>query len=129
MNYNLISKFIDPTVCKYLFAGLANTVFGYSLFSILIFIGVDYKVAITISTVIGVIFNYFNFGRNVFSSKNSKFIFFKFVTSYIFSYLLNICFMYILVDYFLYNPYISQGVCTLPLVMINWFILKFWTFK
>nr|MBF4302272.1 hypothetical protein [Vibrio anguillarum] len=117
---NIISRLHNPIIFKYLFAGVINTIFGYSLFSFLIFINIDHKISITISTIIGVVFNYFNFGRNVFKIESNQFTFYRFFFVYILSYLINLVFITLLVDCLKYNPYLSQGVCIFSLILINW---------
>ena len=48
-NYNKIFKF--------LLIGSINTLFGYSIYALLILNNFDYKIAISISTILGVICN------------------------------------------------------------------------
>ena len=50
----------------FLVMGGVNTLFYYSLYSLLIYIGVFYAAAVVIATVCGVLFNFQTFGRVVF---------------------------------------------------------------
>ncbi|WP_059119621.1 GtrA family protein [Vibrio sp. MEBiC08052] len=112
---------------KYLFIGLVNTIFGYSVYSIFIYIGLDYSIALMMATVIGVIFNYNTYRQILFNKKSKKTIFIKFLSSYIIVYFVNL----ILLDHLnlLFNEYISQIICIPPVVIFNWVIFKYWVFK
>ncbi|NCQ92050.1 MAG: hypothetical protein GPI94_15420 [Microcystis aeruginosa LG13-03] len=51
---------------RFLLVGVLNTIFGYSLFAVLILIGLNYKYAVLIGTIQGVLFNFQTTGRLVF---------------------------------------------------------------
>jgi len=72
----------DPRIIKFLSVGVLNTVFGYALYVILIFVNVPYLTALFVATVAGVIFNYFSLGRMVFDGLGGWFVFGKFVLAY-----------------------------------------------
>ncbi len=85
----LIKLIEKNTFVRFLLVGVINTIFGYSLFAILILVGLDYKYAILIGTIIGVLFNFQTTGKLVFGSKNNKLIF-RFIAVYVVTYLLNV---------------------------------------
>ena len=60
---NLIKK---HKFAKFLLVGVLNTLFGYFLYGSLILIGLDYKYAVLLATIIGVLFNFQTTGRLVF---------------------------------------------------------------
>ena len=74
---------------KYLFVGILNTVFGYSIFALLIFLDLHYTLASLLATIAGVLFNFKTIGRIVFKSSDNVLIK-KFFGVYAFTYLLNI---------------------------------------
>lgn len=76
-------------VIRFAFVGLLNTLFGYSLYALLIFLKLPYAFAVLISTVIGVIFNFKTTGKLVFNNTHNH-LFFKFLGVYGIVYLLNI---------------------------------------
>ena len=84
MNLSANNRFI-----RYLFVGFINTVFGYSLFALLIYLHLHYVLASLFATILGVLFNFKTIGRIVFKSCNNTFIK-KFFAVYAFTYLLNI---------------------------------------
>ena len=60
---NLIKK---RKFVRFLLVGVLNTLFGYFSFATLIIIGLDYKLAALLATIIGVLFNFQTTGRLVF---------------------------------------------------------------
>ena len=54
---------------------------------------------------------------------------FKFVASYIFTFLLNSLLLNILAEQLKLNDYLSQAVLILPMAMISFLIFKLWVFK
>ena len=72
----------DPQIIKFLGVGVLNTVFGYAIYAMLIFVNVPYLIALLAATAVGVIFNYFSFGRMVFHGYGGWFVFGKFVIAY-----------------------------------------------
>jgi putative flippase GtrA len=55
--------------------GILNTLFSYSIYAFLLFIGLSYWGAATLSAIIGVIFNFKTTGRLVFGNQNNQLIF------------------------------------------------------
>ena len=60
-NLSITNKFT-----KYLFVGILNTVFGYSLFALLIFINLHYTLASLLATIAGVLFNFKTMALRIF---------------------------------------------------------------
>ncbi|MCU7242422.1 MAG: GtrA family protein [Microcystis aeruginosa WS75] len=59
---NLIKK---HKFARFLLVGVLNTIFGYFLYGTLILIGLDYKLAVLLATILGVLFNFQTTGRLV----------------------------------------------------------------
>jgi putative flippase GtrA len=59
---NLIKK---HNFARFLLVGVLNTIFGYFLYGTLILIGLDYKLAVLLATILGVLFNFQTTGRLV----------------------------------------------------------------
>ena len=55
---NTFSWFSTPKPIKFLVVGAVNTVFGYSCYAGLLFIGLHYSLAALFGTLLGVVFNY-----------------------------------------------------------------------
>ena len=79
---------LSPEFLRFLAVGVLNTVFAYTLFALLSWIGLAYPLAIGLATVVGVAFNFQSTGRLVFGQAPlSRFA--RFVGVYAVLYLLN----------------------------------------
>jgi putative flippase GtrA len=122
-------RLLDPRIIKFLFAGIINTIFGYAVYAILIFVNLPYLTALFVATVAGVIFNYFSFGRMVFSSQGGWQVFARFVIAYSVVYVINAFLLMVLTKDFYFNPYVGQVIC-LPLsVLLSWLLMNRWVYK
>lgn len=68
---------------SFLIAGAVNTLFFYTLYSFLVFLGFHYYIAILGANSIGVIFSFKNFGHSVFDSHDNQLIW-RFAIAYLF---------------------------------------------
>ncbi len=127
--FKFIKSAVNSRVIKFLLVGLLNTLFGYSLYAILVFSGLPYINALTLTTVIGVVFNFFSMGKMVFHGKGGKITFVKFIFVYLIVYIFNAYFLDLLVTKYNISAYVSQGICLIPSICFNWFMLKNWVFK
>ena len=87
MAKSIIIKTKNSRFIKFLFVGGINTLFGYTSFAILIFLKLDYRIALLIATVCGVLFNFKTIGTLVFKKKSNRLIT-RFVIVYLLTYLL-----------------------------------------
>ncbi|MBU0455293.1 MAG: GtrA family protein [Pseudomonadota bacterium] len=88
-NNKFLNYFNNKTFFTFLCVGILNTVFGYSVFSFFIWIGLHYSLAILFATCLGVLFNFKTIGGIVFKSSHYKLIV-KFVLVYTVLYFFNI---------------------------------------
>lgn len=123
------SRVLKNKVSKFLFAGVINTVFGYAIYATLIFIGMPYLLALLISTTLGVIFNFFSFGRIAFQRNCNWLVFSKFIIAYVIIYGFNSGLLIFLTQAFLLDPYVSQ-ILYIPIgVVLSWLLMKYWVYK
>lgn len=128
-NRSDLEALFECKITKFLSAGILNTVFGYAVYATLIFIDTPYLVALFVATVTGVIFNYFSFGRIVFKGFNGWFVFARFILAYALIYLVNVGFLGVLTEYFLFNPYVGQ-ILYIPIgVALSWLLMNYWVYK
>lgn len=73
----------------FLFVGVINTIFGYSIFAFFIFFKIRYYLAFLFATSLGLIFNFMTTGRIVFKNKNFS-LFYKFILISIIMYFLHV---------------------------------------
>ena len=78
---NKLSLKVDILFIKFLAVGVLNTLFGYGIFALLLFIGLHYAVASILATICGVLFNFKTTGTLVFNNNDNRLIF-KFISVY-----------------------------------------------
>ena len=61
----------DPIVIRFILTGVLNTIFGYIVYAALLRFNLHYALAAWFALIIGVVFNFFTFGRLVFRTSLS----------------------------------------------------------
>ena len=118
MNF-LLSKHTE--LFKYLLVGGLNTTFGYCVFAIFLFIGFHYTLAVLVSTILGVLFNFQSYGRLVFQN-HSVSLLGRFIFIYTIIYFVNIL-LILLFERIVFNLYYS-GALAMPFIAYFGFILN-----
>lgn len=106
--------------------GGINTLFGYSLYALLLYLQFHYAVASLMATIAGVLFNFKTTGVIVFKNNNNKLLF-KFIAVYTVTYLLNIGFLKIFSS-FNTNMYFAGAILILPMALIAFILQKKFVF-
>jgi len=123
---NSYQKRKDLIAAKYQFllfliVGGLNTIFGYSMFALLIFLGMHYVLASLLATVLGILFNFKTIGTIVFRSKRDGLIL-KFFVVYLLSYCINIILLKVFLS-FRVNIYLAGAIITIlmafPVFLLN----------
>ena len=127
MSKSIFIKIKNSKFVKFLFVGLINTLFGYSIFSLLIFLKLDYRFALLVATICGILFNFKTIGVLVFETKSNRWII-RFFAFYLLTYLLNIVFFQITNSLGI-NVLVSQAILLLPLAIISYFLNKRFVFN
>ena len=112
----------------FLVMGGVNTLFYYSLYSFLIYIGVFYAAAVVIGTVCGVLFNFQTFGRVVFKNFQLRLLM-PFVGVYTVVCAANIAGLKLLELIGLENKYIAGAVLVLPVALLGYVLNKTFVFN
>lgn len=118
---------IDWLFVKFILVGVLNTAFGYMAYALLLFLGLHYTLAVVLSTIAGVLFNFKTTGTIVFKNNNNKLIF-KFVAVYAITTTLGIIILRMaeLAGINLYLAgLVSTGICAIIAFLLN----KNWVFK
>lgn len=123
----MIKKIWANRFFRFLAVGLLNTIFGYSIFALLIFFGLNYVLAVTFGTVIGVLFNFKTVGAIVFKCHNNNLII-KFFAVYGIVYLFNLIGLWIFNSYYI-NNYIAGAILVLPAAAIGFLLNRMFVFK
>jgi putative flippase GtrA len=102
-----------------------NTIFGLSLYYLLIFIGLNLFIAQFIGTCIGVLFNYYTFSRHVFKETKPSRV--RYIMAYAFNYALSVPSLFVW-HKIVGSAYVAGLCSTIFVSLINFFVLKFLVF-
>lgn len=113
---------------RFLIIGTLNTAFAYGVYSLFIFAGLHYALAVFLSTVIGIFFSFKTFGNFVFANPDNRLIF-KFFAVYALCYLLNVGILRLLTGAGLENLYLAGLISSFLVAMVSFFLNKLVVFK
>jgi putative flippase GtrA len=111
----------------FLFVGMVNASFGYSTFSLFIYLGYHYTVAVLFSTCLGVLFSFNTTGRIVFKHFHIN-LFLKYIGVYVFLYFFNVSLLQFL-QLFSKNYYLTGFITIIPCALMAFILNKFVVFK
>lgn len=114
---------------KFVLAGIINTLFGYTAYAALIFYGASSLLSLLVATIIGVVFNFFSFSHIAFSGIRGKWVFIRFLLSYLVVYLVNAIMLMGLINIGGLNPYLSQVICMPACVLLSWTLMRGWVYR
>ena len=120
-------RLAHSTLARFVAVGVLNTAFSYLLYAALVLAHIDYRLALTICSVVTIVWNFNTTGRLVFGNRRQALIF-KFVGGYGVIYLVNLG-MVILLARFGVGELARQAVA-LPVVVVCSFALnRGWVFR
>ena len=117
---------IDRRFSRFLAVGVLNTVFGYTVYALLLFTGLHYSAALLLATIAGVLFNFRSTGRLVFKNRDDSRLW-RFMVVYSASYVLNIGCLRLLHAAGL-GPYVAQGLLVPPMTVLTFFLNRAFVF-
>jgi putative flippase GtrA len=106
---------------RYYQAGIVNTVFGYSMYAILVTLGLNMYVAQLAAHVMGTVFNYYTYSRYAFRDPASSKV--RFVLSYVANFLLGAAMLWACAQV-IPSPYLAMAVAIVIYTSINYVVLK-----
>lgn len=127
MGKKLNKDFVEINL--YLIFGVLTTILNIAVYEALCYVNIDYKLSNTIAFIVAVIFAYVTNKLIVFKkrSKNLKDLIyevFRFFTSRIFTYFVELAMLMCLVDLMNANKSISKWIATIVVVILNYFLSK-----
>ena len=125
---NNIKQFLDSQFIRFVLVGILNTIFGYSVYCLMIWIGLSYWWATLIANVLGVMFNFKTTGVLVFKNHNN-WLFFRFALCYVLAYFLNVGIIALFSHYTSINQYISGFIATLITALFSFCFQKWVVFR
>ena len=107
-------------------AAAVNTAFGYGLFALLVWLGVERFAAQAVATVCGVLFNYLVYSRHVFRDRRASKA--SFVLAYVGHYLMNVALL-ALFGAVIASVYVAGLLATLTASLLNYLLLRSIVFR
>lgn len=124
---NKLSIILRKQFVRFILVAGLNTLFGYGVFALLIYFGLHYSLAVLISTVAGILFNFKTYGLLVFNSKDNKLIF-HFIGVYIVTYLFNVSGIAFF-THLEFSNYMAGMIMALPVGLLGFILNKKFVFK
>ena len=112
---------------KFLLVGVLNTLFGYAVFALFVYLGFHYSLASLLSTILGVLFNFRTTGRLVFNNRNN-FLLWRFAMVYTVVYGCNVGLLRVMDGYSI-DMYVAGAVAVFPLAVLSYFLNKRFVFE
>lgn len=126
----LVKRLFNDKRLRFLFVGGLNTAVGYGFYAFFIFIMLNPYVATTFSTILGVINSYFwNKYFTFRKPKKSISEVFRFILVYLICYIANLGLVYMFVDLWGMNSYLSGAICLLITTLISYFGHNLFSFR
>ena len=123
---SMLKALAEIKFLKFILVGIINTLFGYSVFFLLILLKIPYPIAMLIATCVGIIFNFKTIGSLVFANTNYKLLG-KFLLVYGLVYITNIAIIKSLLLY-ISNVYFSGAIAIAITTIFSYFLNKKWVF-
>jgi len=123
----LFINFWEYKFFRFIMVGIINTAFGYALFALLIYLKFHYSIAVLISTILGVLFNFKTIGEIVFNNKSNRLIL-RFCMVYFITYWLNVFIIFIFKKVISENLYLVGFLALIPVALITFFLNKYFVF-
>ena len=121
---------ISNSVINYIFIGVINTLFGYGVIFLLLYINMEAEIANFIGYFLGFFLSYYlNKKYNFKSNKSHREDLPKFIISMAISYILNLTVMVISYRVLNIDVYISQIIGGLVYTISGYILSKIWVFK
>lgn len=112
---------------RFIIVGLINTLFGYTVFALLLFLGLHYCLALAFATILGVLFNYKTNSKLVFSYEGNNRLF-HYVFVYIVIYSINVTGVFILTSLGI-SAYLAVPILMLPITGMTYHLSNKLVFK
>jgi putative flippase GtrA len=126
----LLSKWgLSPSFLKFLVVGVTTTTGGYAFYAVLIVLGVNYAVALTLEYVAGIAYGFLLNKRWTFQVQGeSGQQAWRYVALYVLIFLLNMTLLMHLVERWALSPYFAQILLLGFLTLLSFVVQKRWIF-
>lgn len=118
---------IKSQIISFIFIGIINTLFGYSVYALLLYLGLNYVISILGATLIGMLFNFKMIGKYVFNRNEYK-LMIKFFQVYAVVFFINISIVK-LFKLLEFNDYFSGALAIIPVAIVSFILNKYYVFE
>jgi len=118
---------LKKQILNFISVGIINTLVGYGLYAVFIFLGLHYTTAVLFATVLGVLFNFKTIGKFVFHKNDNRLIF-KFVGVYAVVFCVNIIVIKVLLWYGM-DEYIAGFCAIIPSAVVSFVLNKWFVYR
>lgn len=122
---NILKK-CDYRLVRFFLSGVVNSIFGFTVYSFFIFIDLDPTIAVTLSMIIGVFFNYKTIKTFVFSDAHGSRLM-PFILCYVFILGMSITLLNVL-DSYKMNRYLAGLIVSVPMACLSYIIQRKFVF-
>jgi len=122
-----VRKLWSSQFFRFLVAGGINTVFGYSIYALLTFIGLHYTLVVLLGQISGILFNFNTTGKIVFNNTKSGLLY-RFAGVYVVIYVVNVLLLRLFAQ-INYNMYFAGAILILPMAFVSFFLSKTFVFS
>jgi len=125
---SFIKRVFHVSFIKFLFVAGINTLFGYLIFSLTVFLLKNVYLSVIVATIIAVLFNFKTYGSLVFKSKDNSKVF-LFLGVYLCTMTIQMLLLKGLSLIGIPNPYIAGGIILLPVSLLSFILMKKFVFS
>jgi len=118
--FQILSDRISTRLLKFLLVGALNTIVGYIIFLLVLWVGLHYSIAIAVSSILGTLFNFKSTGILVFQSRGHSQLL-RFIMVYGLLYALNVAGMTALLRFGL-QAWLAGLLLVLPLALLSYYL-------
>jgi len=119
----MLKKIFDSRVVRFIFVGSLNSLFGFTVFSVIAYMGGQTWKALLGGNVAGIAFNFLTTGGIVFRDLSMKCLL-RFIVAYLSLFLFNLGAIELLTDVIQIDRIFVQALLTLPMAIMSWFIMS-----
>lgn len=119
-------RLFSPQFMKFVMVGVLNTGFSYSLYCLLVYVGLNFALANFLAVATGIVFSFHTQSSLVFRSGGTR-QFVRFVVGWCSIWLLNVLLIKLLIDAGL-NAYWAGAAALVPTTMVSFLVQKYMVF-
>jgi len=124
---SLLAPLLRREFLRYLVVGVLNTVFSYSIYVLLLWLGLAYFIANLVALLCGIVFSFQMQGRYVFDNTSRR-LFPKYMVLWVLIYFCNIAMIKLLLICG-FNAYVAGALALPPIVLLSYVLQKYFIFN